>query len=85
MGSLTHWDPGYPGVPPITTENETMIEQAIENLDVMLEELEDNLYDWYQFIPMTGIVKATWPEFRAYNHYYSALIEEREVLAKYLD
>tara|TARA_R110000765_G_scaffold33703_2_gene76952 strand:- start:127 stop:414 length:288 start_codon:yes stop_codon:yes gene_type:complete len=70
---------------PTITKDKTMIKQAIENLDVTLEELEDNLYEWYQFIAMTGNVEEEWQEFRARSHYYNRLIEEREVLIKYLD
>ena len=67
-----------------------MIHEAIENLDVVIDDMTDYMVEMSQYIwlcQMTGpanMIEAEQQEFRARNHLYDGLAREREVLIKYL-
>ena len=67
-----------------------MIREAIENLDVVIDDMTDIMVEMSQYIwssQMTGpanMIEAEQQEFRARQQLYEGLVEEREVLIKYL-
>ena len=65
-----------------------MIEQAIDNLDVVIDDMAEWLNEMRVYIHIGGgefnMLKEEHQEFKARLHYYSGLIKEREVMIKYL-
>ena len=65
-----------------------MIEQAIENLDVVIDDMTEWLNEMRVYIHIGGgesnMLKQERRKFRARLHYFDGLIQEREVMIKYL-